>query len=195
MRALSRSFGLALVAWALVLSPVFAQENSDEDSGEPADKKQKIDAMAKETLDGLFKKGPEAKKLYDKAYGYAVFDNLKLSLMISGGGGRGVAVSKAAGARTYMRMGTVGLNIGLGGQKYQIVFLFESAERFNEFVNKGWEADASANAVAGTKGANAEATFRNGMAFYQITEAGLMLQADIAGTKYWQDKKLNKKES
>ncbi len=194
MRALSRFFGLALVALVFVLTPVFAQENSDDDSGAPSSKKQKIDTMAKETLNDLFEKSPEAKKLYDKSHGYAVFDNIKLSLMISGGGGRGVAVSKAAGARTYMRMGTVGLNIGLGGQKYQIVFLFETEERFNEFVNKGWEADASANAVAGTKGANAEATFRNGMAFYQITEAGLMLQADIAGTKYWKDKKLNKSD-
>jgi hypothetical protein len=29
------------------------------------------------------------------------------------------------------------------------------------------------------------------MAFYQLTEGGLMLQADISGTKYWKNKKLN----
>ena len=83
------------------------------------------------------------------------------------------------------------INIGLGGQKYQIVFLFQTKERFDAFVDKGWEADASANAVAGPHGKNAEATFRDGMAFYQLTQAGLMLQADIAGTKYWKNKKLN----
>ena len=154
-------------------------------------KRTAIDGMAKETLDELFAKVPQAKQLYDKAYGYAVFDNVKVSLFISGGGGHGVAVKKGSGARTYMRMGTVGLNIGLGIQKYQIVFLFQTKERFNEFVDKGWEADANANAVAGPHGANAEATFRDDMAFYQITELGLMLQADIAGTKYWKNKKLN----
>ena len=151
-------------------------------------KRENINTMAKETLDELFEKDSGAKKLYDKAYGYAVLDNVKLSLMISGGGGHGVAVEKKSGKRTYLRMGTAGLNIGLGGQKYQIVFFFEEKKQFDLFVNKGWEADANANAVAGTAGANAEATFRNGVAFYQITQAGLMLQADIAGTKYWKNK-------
>jgi lipid-binding SYLF domain-containing protein len=91
-----------------------------------------------------------------------------------------------------MKMGTVGLNLGLGGQKYQLVFFFQDARRFNSFVDHGWQADAQANAVAGTKGAAAGTTFRNGMAVYQITEAGLMLQADIAGSKYWKSKKLNR---
>jgi lipid-binding SYLF domain-containing protein len=175
---------VALVA----AGPVMAEDKKNK-AGE---KKQKIDAMAQETLDTLFSEKPQAKKLYDSAYGYAVFDNLKLSLMISGGGGVGVAVDRSSGARTYMKMGTAGINIGLGGQKYQIVFFFETKKLFDDFVEKGWQADASANAVAGKAGANAEATFIDGMAFYQLSEAGLMLQADIAGTKYWKSKKLNK---
>ena len=89
-----------------------------------------------------------------------------------------------------MRTGTA-IPRCLDAQKYQVVFLFQNRETFDKFINKGWEADANANAVAGTAGANAEATFRDGVALYQITQAGLMLQADIAGTKYWKDKKLN----
>lgn len=157
-----------------------------------ADKRAKIDAMAQESLDTVFAKNDKAKGLFNKAYGYAVFDNLKLSLGVSGGGGVGVAVDKSSGARTYMRMGTGGLNLGLGGQKYQLVFLFQDAQTFNRFVDKGWQADAQANAVAGNLGANAGATFTNGIAVFQLTEAGLMLQADIAGTKYWKAKKLNR---
>jgi hypothetical protein len=30
------------------------------------------------------------------------------------------------------------------------------------------------------------------MAIYQITDKGLMALADIAGTKYWKNKKLNR---
>jgi hypothetical protein len=30
------------------------------------------------------------------------------------------------------------------------------------------------------------------VAIYQLTQAGLMLQADISGTKYWKYKKLNR---
>lgn len=166
--------------------------DSGKDEMKARQSRERIDLEAKSTLERLFAENESAKTLYDKAYGYAVFDNLKLSLFISGGGGKGVAVEKESGSRTYMNMGTAGLNLGLGGQKYQVVFLFEVKERFDNFVEKGWQADASANAVAGTAGANIGAKFVNGMAVYQFTEAGLMLQADIAGTKYWKSDNLNK---
>jgi lipid-binding SYLF domain-containing protein len=156
-------------------------------------KRQATDQMAKDTLTELYKTREQSKAFFDGSYGYAVFNNVKLSLMVSAGGGQGVAVDKKTGKRTYMRMGTAGVNIGLGAQKYQVIFLFEDKKIFDNFVNKGWQADANANAVAGTSGLNAEATFKNGIAVYQITEAGLMLQADISGTKYWKNKKLNKK--
>ncbi len=165
--------------------------NSEKDELKASQGREKIDLEAKQTLNRLFEENEAAKTLYDKAYGWAVFDNLKLSLVISGGGGKGVAVQRESGNRTYMNMGTVGLNLGLGGQKYQVVFLFEAKKTYDDFVDKGWQADASANAVAGTSGANLGAKFVNGMAIYQFTEAGLMLQADIAGTKYWKSKSLN----
>jgi lipid-binding SYLF domain-containing protein len=69
---------------------------------------------------------------------------------------------------------------------------FEDAEGFRNFVERGWQADASANAVAGTSGKRAAATFTNGLAVFQLTNKGLMAQADIAGTKYWKAKKLNR---
>jgi len=138
-------------------------------------KQERIDLMAKETLEKLFKAKPQAKELYDKAYGYAVFDNLKLAFGFSGGGGNGVAVNKKTGEKTYMKMGTAGVGFGLGGQKYQVVFLFQNKATFDSFVNKGWSADAGAKAAAGTSGANAKTTFHNG----------------IAGTKYWKNDKLN----
>jgi lipid-binding SYLF domain-containing protein len=182
----------ALLALFAAVTLAAGQEGQEWKSMKREAKRQKIDAMAGETLDTLFVKAEKSKALFDEAYGYAVFDNLKISLGVTGGGGVGVAVDKSSGARTYMKMGTGGLNIGLGGQKYQVVFLFQDAKTFNSFVNKGWQAEGSANAVAGNAGANAQAAFTNGIAFYQLTEGGLMLQADISGTKYWKNKKLNK---
>ena len=164
---------------------------SEKDEMNAQHKREGTDLMAKDTLERLFEGSDTAKKLFDKTYGYAVFSNLKISLVISGGGGSGVAVQNDTGERTYMNMGTAGLNLGLGGQKYQVVFLFQTQKVFRDFVDKGWKADASANAVAGKKGANMQADFVNGIAMYQLTEAGLMLQADISGTKYWKNDKLN----
>jgi len=190
MRRPNRWLSVAVVA-SVVLIAAPAQVSGDNPKPEVQDKRVKIDTMAKETLDRLFKEDPGAQALFEKAHAYAVFDNLKLSLFLSGGGGAGVAVDRTSGARTYMKMGTAGLNIGFGGQKYQVVFLFQDGATFENFIMKGWQADAGANAVACKGGANAEESFVKGMAIYQLTESGLMLQADIAGTKYWKYDKIN----
>jgi lipid-binding SYLF domain-containing protein len=151
----------------------------------------KIDETADEALQQLFVERPKAKDLYGSAHGWAVFDNLKLALGVSGGGGNGVAVNRQTGERTYMKMGTGGIGLGLGVNKYQVVFLMEDQRTFDNFVNKGWQADAGATAAAGKAAAEAKTDFVNGLAIYQLTEKGLMLNADIAGTKYWKNEKLN----
>jgi lipid-binding SYLF domain-containing protein len=177
-------------ATVLAADKVDEKEKVDKKAAKHAEKKSEIDAMAKKTLHDVLEKSPEAKKLYDKSYGYAAFENLKIALGVSGGGGSGVAVTKA-GKRTYMKMGTAGIGLGIGGQKYEVLFLFESQKAFDSFVDKGWQADTSAQASAGDKGANAASTFKDGVAFYQITDKGLMASADIAGTKYWKNDELN----
>jgi lipid-binding SYLF domain-containing protein len=179
-----------LILGSSVVPAVLAGE-SDKDKMKAQHKREKIDLVAKDTLERLCAENEGARQLLDKAYGYAVFDNLKLSFVIAGGGGSGVAVENESGKRTYMNMGTGGLSLGLGGQKYQVVFFFETQKVFDEFTDKGWSADASANAVALDSGANLQAKFVNGVAVYQMTEKGLMLQADISGTKYWKNDKLN----
>jgi lipid-binding SYLF domain-containing protein len=190
---------LTVVALSIMVAPVMGQEKQNEATAEAdpvkaakAQKKRaKIDEIAAGSLNKLFTASPKAKRLFEQAQGYAVFDNTKISFGLTGGGGSGVAVDRATGNRTYMKMGTGGVGFGIGAQVYQVIFLFQDQVMFQGFIDKGWKADASANAVAGTAGANAETTFVNGVAVFQLTEAGLMLQADIAGTRYWKSKKLN----
>jgi len=177
---------LCLVVWAGQLG---AQDTSWEDLDKQA-KQAKIDEVAKASLDEVLTGSKGAKELFDNSYGWAAFDNLKIAWGFSGGGGNGVAVNKKTGARTYMKVGTVGVGLGLGAQKYQVVFLFQDEKTFNNFVDKGWQADATAQATAGTAGVGGQTGFVNGVAIYQITDKGLMASADIAGTKYWKNKKL-----
>ena len=180
-----------LIAISIVfsLSGVWADDEKKEESNQ--EKRDDINAMADGALKELFEANDSAKGLYDKAVGYAVFDNLKIQFIIAGGGGVGVAVGKASGQRTYMKMGTGGIGLGLGGKKYQVIFLFETEKRLQSFIDKGWKADTSASAAAGTAAAGVEAQFQDGIAYYQITESGLIASADIAGTKYFKHKKLN----
>ncbi len=151
----------------------------------------KLDNTAEEALLTLFAENPKTRELYLRSYGWAVFDNLKLALGVSGGGGNGVAVARATGEKTYMKMGTAGIGIGIGVKKYQVVFFMQDSQTFDNFVDKGWQADAGAGAVAGKAGVEVMTDFVNGLAVYQLTEKGLMANADIAGTKYWKNKKLN----
>jgi lipid-binding SYLF domain-containing protein len=157
----------------------------------PAQKRAKIDAATKETLNQLLEKSKEAKNLYDKSYGYAVFTNMKFAFFISGGGGSGEAVAKSSGKKTYMKMGTGGIGLGLGGQKYRVIFLFETKEVFDKFIEKGWGGGGGANAAAGKAGANATAEFKNGVAAFQFTKAGLLALADLSGSKFWKYDELN----
>jgi lipid-binding SYLF domain-containing protein len=183
-----------IIVAILALAGMPALRAGEEKSGKetPAEKRAAIDAVAKESLTKLFNENGGAEKLHAKAYGYAVFDNHKVAFVVSGGGGAGVAVEKASGKRTYMKMGTGGVGLGIGYKKYQVVFLFQTKEVFDNFVEKGWKAEADASAAAGTAGSGAGTAFTNGMATYQITDKGLMAQADIAGTKFWKDEDLNK---
>jgi len=180
------------VAVALFTTPnAFADDQKTSAELKVEAKQAKINEVADETLQNLFKENAKAKDLYDKAVGWAVFDNTKVAFGLSGGGGNGVAVDKATGKKTYMKMGTAGVGLGLGVNKYQVVFLFQDEGTMNNFVEKGWQADASATAAAGKNAADAKTDFSNGLAIYQLTEKGLMLNADIAGTKYWKNDNLN----
>ncbi len=178
---------LCALVLVLALSIPAAHANKNEK------RRQKIDKREHETLQRLFKEKPRSRQLYDQAYGYAVFYGTQTALMISGGSGKGVAVNQKTGERVYMRMISAGIGIGLGVQVLSTVFLFKEAEKFQYFVEKGWDADTSASAVAATEGVNADSSFHNGIMVYQLTDKGLIAQASLKGTKYWRSKKLNKK--
>jgi len=150
-----------------------------------------IDAVAANTLDAVLGKSVAAKTLFDRSYGYAVFDSRKSSFLITTGKGIGVAVRKDSGERTYMHVATLGANLGAGVQFYQGLFLFENKAAFDSFVNRGWQADAGAGATLGKASLEAQAKFTNAMAYYQLSETGIMLDATLSGTKYWKSQELN----
>jgi len=185
------SLALVVVLTTLPVAVPAGEQEPGTKQDRAAARRAEIDAAARETLDQLLAESPEAEKLYDKAAGYAVFSNLKIAVGVSGGGGSGVAVSKSGGKRTYMKMGTAGIGLGLGGQRYRVVFLFENDKVLGNFVDKGWQADVSAQAAAGTAGAGVASSFRDGLAVFQFSDKGLMASADLSGTKYWKADKLN----
>jgi lipid-binding SYLF domain-containing protein len=189
-----RSTGLMAVS-LLCMSFAVAQEAAPEapeateapeaPANDAAVTKTEIDAAAQATLDDLFEHNADAKGLYDKAAGYAAFTALKAGFFVTGGRGTGVAVNKGTGDRKYMRMATGGIGLGIGGQRYNLVVLFEDEAHLNRFIEGGWDASTSAQAAAGSDGITLTSSFVGGVAIYQITDRGLMAQADVSGTRFW----------
>ena len=159
------------------------------------EKIQAIDTMADEALQRLYTEKPSTKNEVKEAAGYAAFSNANINIIFaSAGGGYGVVVDNASGDKTYMKMGSGGLGLGLGAKDYRQVMIFNTQETMDMFVDSGWTfgGHADAAAKAGDKGGAAGGEGALGQVkVYAMTETGLALQATVTGTKYYKDKELN----
>ena len=159
------------------------------------DKRHAILDMKKETLSDLYKVQPQSKSQIKKAPGYAVFSDANINIIFASfGGGIGVVKNNKTGKHTYMKMGELGIGLGLGVKDFRAIFIFHDHKTMNRFIESGWEfgGHADAAAKASDKGAavSGEVLVDN-ITIYQLTESGLALQATVKGTKYWKDGKLN----
>ncbi len=158
------------------------------------EKRQAVLAMKNDVLADLYKLHPQAKSEIATAPGYAVFSNANVNVIFASfGGGYGV-VQEKSGKQTYMKMGEVGLGLGLGVKDFRAVFIFKNKSTLERFINSGWEfgghADAAAKASEQGAAVGGEALIDH-IVIYQITKSGLVLQATVKGTKYWRDDALN----
>jgi lipid-binding SYLF domain-containing protein len=169
---------IALILMSFIFSgAAFGQSASEQ-------RRQEIDLNASQTLEELFGQRGNARQLYEQAAGYAVFAATKAGFVVSGGRGTGVVVNKQTGGRTYMRMITGGVGLGIGAQTYDLILFFQTDARLNEFLNGSWDANTSAQAAAGNEGVGVASTFVDGVAVYQLTDKGLMAWADVSGTRF-----------
>lgn len=169
-----------------------AQMVSNEET--PQLTRERIDGDAADILSQLFSENPDAKTLYDQSFGYAVFDARQVTVVgATAGYGRGVAVEKETGARTYMKMGTggVGLAFGIGGFSRKFVILFKDSNLFYEFRDNGYDATAQAGTMFGDESETEKVQFINGLSIFVLTKKGWRVSATAAGTKYWKDAALN----
>jgi lipid-binding SYLF domain-containing protein len=160
-----------------------------------AEKRQAVQTMRQEVLSNLYRIKPAARSLVQSSPGYAVFSNANVNIIFASfGGGYGLVRDNKAGRDVYMKMGEVGIGLGLGVKDFRAVFVFHDRATMERFIGSGWEfgAHADAAAKAGDKGgaAGGEIVVDN-ITIYQLTESGLALQATLKGTKYWRDGELN----
>ncbi len=152
--------------------------------------------MANQALTQLYSNNPGAQSVVTTAAGYAVFSDFGFKLIYAGGAkGKGIAVNNATGQETFMKMMELQPGLGLGAEKFWVVFVFETPAAFNKFVTSGWEAGANAMvaAMSQTQGAAlaGAVSVSQDVYMYQLTEQGLMVGISVTGAKYYRDTDLN----
>jgi lipid-binding SYLF domain-containing protein len=188
MKRVAAIGAVVVCVWLAALNPA----NADSVDQQRASIRQ----MAQRTLQNLYSVAPSARTAIKRCSGYAVFSNFGMKILFAGGGkGQGLAVNRASGRETFMKMLEVQAGLGLGIKKFNLVFVFGNRAAFDQFVNSGWVFGGQTTAAAKYKqegeafaGAVAVAP---GVWVYQLTESGLALELTLKGTKYYKDSELN----
>jgi lipid-binding SYLF domain-containing protein len=172
----------------LVAAPSFAETKEQ--------KQAKVRKNANETLARLYKARPSARATINAAAGYAAFSNFGMKILLAGGGkGQGLAFDNRTQKVTYMKMLEVQAGLGMGIKKFRTIFVFETKDAMNHFINNGWEfgGQATAAAKSGDKGGSYQGAVQvmPGVWMYQLTDKGLALELTGKGTKYYKDDDLN----
>lgn len=172
----------------MVAAPSFAKTKEQ--------KQADVRKSANETLAKLYKARPSAKATVKAATGYAAFSNFGMKILLAGGGkGQGIAFDNGTQKVTYMKMLEVQAGLGMGVKKFRTIFVFETKDAMDQFINKGWEfgGQATAAAKSGDKGGSYQGAVQvmPGVWMYQLTDKGLALELTGKGTKYYKDDDLN----
>jgi Las17-binding protein actin regulator len=153
---------------------------------------------------GKFRSIPQVQPYFESAYAYAVWRRIA-----RGGLGIGAATGKGqvylnGHVTGFSRLIDITIGLQAGGQAYQQIIFFRTAEAYERFTSGRFQFDAAASAVAvtasaqasaGTQGAQASAGagtpktaaaggYQNDMQVFTMAVGGLMYQATIGGQKY-----------
>ena len=153
----------------------------------------------------FFKESEVVRKFFKNSYGYAVFPTIgKGGWIVGGSFGKGKVYrnGKVTGKVSLVE-GSIGFQ--LGGKAFSEIIFFEDKRAYDEFTSGGFEFDATAQAVAITAGAEAQAgttgrsagasagpksgvqaetRYYKGMVTFVHSKGGLMYEISIGGQKF-----------
>ena len=160
------------------------------------EKREDILRLADDTLSQLYQMLPGAREAVRGSAGYGVFSDRGIKIFTFGSGlGKGVVINNATKKATYMHMGEVQAGLGFGISKFRQVFIFQTPEALDNFINRGIELGAQMTGAAqgGGQGGSISGAINiaPGVFLFQITEAGLAAELGVTGAKYFKDNELN----
>lgn len=121
----------------------------------------------------------------DKSVGYAVFPGVGKWGFLFGGGqfGRGAVFSPSGKQEAWAAVSNPSIGLQIGGQGLQMLIVFQTAERFEDFKKNVLAGSASGTVVGGNAGTAGVAAYDNGVAAYITGQKGLMAGASV-GLQY-----------
>jgi len=184
----SKFLGIGAMALSLVAGSAFAQDK--------AAKQAEVLKAADATLQKFFAKKPELKAAVAKAPGYAVFTTYGVSFLVGGSGGTGVVHDNKTKKNVFMKMGAGSVGFQIGAAESDILIIFHTAARMNDFANNGWTFGGGAQAGAGGGGKSVGGGSSGGVMgdvdTFTLTKTGLTADLlSIGSAKVWKDEELN----
>ena len=139
------------------------------------------------TLDRLYQTAPGSKEMVQRAKGVLVFPSvIGGSFVVGVEHGRGELL---VGGRVRGEYTTTAASVGwqAGGQSKAVIYVFNTQEALDKFLNSnGWAVGADATVAAGKIGANGSVdsnTIDAPVSSYVLTNAGLEAGVSLGGSK------------
>lgn len=139
------------------------------------------------TLDRLYQTAPGSKEMVQRAKGVLVFPSvIGGSFVLGVEHGRGELL---VGGRVRGEYTTTAASVGwqAGGQSKAVIYVFNTQEALDKFLNSnGWAVGADATVAAGKIGANGSVdsnTIDAPVSSYVLTNAGLEAGVSLGGSK------------
>lgn len=162
----------------------------------PAQQRKEIDELSQKALNLLYEKYPHARRVINNCYAWATLSNSGVKVLFVGSShGRGVAVNNQTGERVYLHMKELSAGLGVGAKEYNLIFLINTRDAWDNFIigKTRFGASAEASADDSVNGGTIEGAdyVAPGVWVFQMTTKGLALEATLKGTKIYKDKNLN----
>lgn len=177
----------ALAFGTLALAGCTTTKSSGESAATDMSKRQSIDASVDGTMSRLYTTVQGSRELVAKARGILVFPSvLQVGFVVGGQYGEG---SLRVGGGTVGYYSTISGSFGLqaGAQSKAIIFLFMTQDSLDKFRSSdGWSVGADASVALVKVGANGvvdSTTATAPVEVFVLTNAGLMADVSLAGTK------------
>lgn len=149
-----------------------------------AESKEVLEAEIHEAIAKFKEEDPGIQRFFDQSAGWAVLPRVfKGAFWFGGAHGNGMLFEGGQGTG-YVSLSQATLGFSFGGEFFREIIFFREKADVERFKASEYTFSAQATAVAVTAGAAAKADYKDGMAVFVMTDAGLMVDASLGGQKF-----------